>query len=64
MWVVLAEFGFDLTRLNCVCDFLQIELVRLICFSFFVLWVRAITALAGNLTARVSILGFSLVWLA
>ena len=47
------------TRLNCVCDFLHIERVRLMCFSFFVLWVGAFIALAGNLTARISILRFS-----
>jgi hypothetical protein len=33
------------------------------CFSFLVLWVGAFIALAGNLTARVSILRFGLVWL-
>ena len=27
-------FSFDLTCLNCVCDFLHIERVRLMCFSF------------------------------
>ena len=46
-----------------MCDFLHIGRVRLMCFSFFVLWVSAIIALAGNLTARVSILHLSLVWL-
>ena len=34
--------------------------MRLMCFSFLVLWGRAIVTLAGNLTARVSILRFSL----
>ena len=51
------------TRLNCVCDFLHIERVSLMCFSFLVLWDRAFIVLAGNLTARVSNLRFSLNWL-
>ena len=33
------------------------------CFNFFALWVRAIVTLAGNFTASVSNLRFSLNWL-
>ena len=37
--------------------------MRLMCFSFLVLWGRAIVTLAGNFTASVSNLRFSLNWL-